>query len=149
MNDNQEDEKKASFCNNCGSKNHTFNKCVEPITSIGIIAFHLSEKGIKYLMIQRKDTLGFVDFIRGKYNIKNLQYLLNIFNEMTVQEKTMLKLCTFQQLWDHMWNYRNISVRYKNEMEHSKKKFESLKEGVEIEGNMYTIDKLVSISDTS
>lgn len=141
-------DEKVYFCNNCGSCGHTFNKCNEPITSLGVIAFTMKHGVYHYLMIQRKDSLGFVDFIRGKYNIKNLQYLLNIFNEMTVQEKTMLKLCTFQQLWDHMWNYREISVRYKNELEHSKKKFTALKNGVEINGEMYTIDKLVSLSTT-
>ena len=38
-------------------------------------------------MICRKDTLGYVDFLRGKYSLNNKQQLLNLFNEMTIYEK--------------------------------------------------------------
>ena len=47
--------------------------------------FNLHTHKIKFLMIQRKDTMGYTDFIRGKYtNDKSLQICLN---EMTYQEK--------------------------------------------------------------
>ena len=66
-----------NFCNNCGKFTHNFNKCKEPITSMGIIAFrhNLTNQKVEFLMIQRKDSLGFVDLVRGKYNIKNKQYI--------------------------------------------------------------------------
>ena len=35
-------------------------------------------------MIRRKDSLGYVDFMRGKYPLFNQRYLLNIINEMTI-----------------------------------------------------------------
>ena len=38
-------------------------------------------------MIKRKDTLGYVDFLRGRYSLYNKLYLMNIINEMTIQEK--------------------------------------------------------------
>ena len=38
-------------------------------------------------MICRKDTLGYVDFLRGKYSLNNKSQLLNLFNEMTIYEK--------------------------------------------------------------
>ena len=45
---------------------------------------------VKYLMIRRKDSLGYVDFMRGKYNLTSKDYLLNIINEMTITEKHSL-----------------------------------------------------------
>ena len=75
------------FCNNCGNNGHNFRECRDPITSIGIIAYTYIQDKIHYLMIKRKDTLGFVDFMRGKYNIHNKVYLMNIINEMTTYEK--------------------------------------------------------------
>ena len=64
-----------SFCNNCGKNGHVFHNCKHPITSIGIITFRNTKYGLEYLMIRRKDSLGFVDFMRGKYSIYNNTYL--------------------------------------------------------------------------
>ena len=41
-------------------------------------------------MICRKDSLSFVDFMRGKYNITNTQHILNLITEMTITEKEMI-----------------------------------------------------------
>ena len=59
-----------------------------PITSIGLIVFNNNDTKIEYLMIRRKDSLGYVDFMRGKYPLFNKRYLLNIISEMTDNEKT-------------------------------------------------------------
>ena len=78
------------FCNNCGKTGHSYNQCSKPITSNGIIAFTKIGNNIKYLLICRKDTLGYVEFLRGKYPLYNKDYIQNIINEMTVQEKANL-----------------------------------------------------------
>ena len=39
------------------------------------------ENKIQFLMIKRKHSLGFVEFMRGKYPVYNYEYLLNIFND--------------------------------------------------------------------
>jgi len=64
-------------CNNCGKYGHMFYQCKMPITSIGIIVFRKHNDQIQYLMIKRKDTLGFIEFVRGKYSIYNKKYILN------------------------------------------------------------------------
>jgi hypothetical protein len=59
-----------SYCNNCSTSGHTFNACKFPITSVGIIAFRYNDKQVlEYLLIRRKDTIGYIEFIRGKYSI--------------------------------------------------------------------------------
>ena len=99
-----------NFCNNCGMKGHLFHQCKLPITSIGLIVYKVDNpennnepKTIKYLMIRRKDSLGFVDFMRGKYNLNNKVHLLNIINEMTIEEKSNILKYNFNYLWNNLW----------------------------------------------
>lgn len=132
------------FCNNCGRHGHNFRDCIEPITSIGIIAYTYDNGGNrKYLMIRRRDTLGFVDFMRGKYNVNNKQYLLNILNEMTIQERENILSHTFDELWDILWG-KNISIRYLNEKITSKHKFDILQNGVSNNEEKYTLEDLIN-----
>ena len=71
--------KKTNVCNNCGKQGHMFYQCRLPITSYGIIVFKNTLEGLKFLMIRRKDSFGYIDFIRGKYTHHNIYHLLNIF----------------------------------------------------------------------
>ena len=79
---------KNNICNNCGKPGHQFHQCRSPITSYGIIVFRTSaEHGIQYLMIRRKNSFGYIDFIRGKYIQNNLEHLQIMFNEMSIEEQ--------------------------------------------------------------
>ena len=73
---------KHNFCNNCGKNGHVFHQCKQPITSIGIIAFRYKNNKREYLMIRRKDSLGFVDFMRGKYPLNNITFCHYNFNDL-------------------------------------------------------------------
>ncbi len=78
------------FCNNCGKYGHLFYICKVPITSIGIIVFRIVDGEHQYLMIRRKDTLGYVDFTRGKFNVTQKQCIMNMLIQMTSSEKDTL-----------------------------------------------------------
>ena len=67
-----------NYCNNCGKQGHLYHQCKLPITSNGIIAFRINNNNIEYLMICRKDSLGYIDLLRGKYNLYDKNYLLEI-----------------------------------------------------------------------
>ena len=55
-----------NYCNNCGKQGHLYHQCKLPITSNGIIAFRKNKTSeLEYLMICRKDSLGYIDLIRG------------------------------------------------------------------------------------
>ena len=97
------------YCNNCGKKGHLYNQCKIPITSVGIVAFRIYEKNIQFLMIRRKDTLGFIDFMRGKYSIYNKDYIKNMILQMTMEERELLKTLDFQELWIKIWGNNNLS----------------------------------------
>lgn len=78
---------------------HNIKQCRTPITSNGVIHVHDG----KYLMIKRRKTLGYVDFMRGRY-AKNPAYLMNLIDEMTVQERKDLLEHDFTTLSHDMWH---------------------------------------------
>ena len=121
--------KNFNFCNNCGKLGHLFHQCKMPITSIGIIAYRINNNKLEYLLIRRKDSLGFVDFLRKKYNINNKEYILNLLNKMTLNEKNLLLKSSFKDLWYYLWG-DNIGIQYRSEEKVSLEKFNELKKGV-------------------
>ena len=143
-----------NFCNNCGINGHSFNQCRRPITSIGMIVFRKEGDDIQYLLICRKDTLGYVDFMRGKYKIKSKEYLKNIFNEMTTIEKNRIlesaygSLSTFDDMWSSLWGEK-IGIQYRGEEKTSREKFNMLKKGINISDEKYNIKDLIKESTTS
>jgi 8-oxo-dGTP pyrophosphatase MutT (NUDIX family) len=90
-----------------------FHQCKSPITSYGVIAFRenpMQNNRREYLLIRRKDTLGFVDFMRGKYSIYNKEYILNMIKQMTNSEKTRLTNEPFSKMWNDLWGVRPASI---------------------------------------
>ena len=135
------------YCNNCGKQGHLYSNCKVPITSYGVIAFRYNKDKIpEYLMIRRKDTLGYIDFLRGKYFIQNKEYLVNMFKQMTIQEKENLKNNDFDTLWKNLWK-GSIQTKYKNEELISKDKFNMLVTGVVIKNDFYTLNTLIDSSN--
>jgi 8-oxo-dGTP pyrophosphatase MutT (NUDIX family) len=139
MNDN--------YCNNCGKTGHVFHQCKLPITSIGIIVFRINpEKKTEYLMICRKDTLGFIDFLRGKYSVYNKEYILNMVKQMTDDEKERLNTLDFNDLWKSIWGSEDLSSQYKIEEVVSREKFNTLKHGILNKTDFYTLSDIIEDS---
>ena len=91
------------YCGNCGKVGHIYKHCNEPVISLGIILYRCTERGREYLMVMRKDSLGYVELIRGNYPLDDLEYLHNIFEEMTVLEKHRILQEDFTTLWNDLW----------------------------------------------
>lgn len=136
------------FCNNCGKQGHLYHHCKSPITSIGIICYANTPEGIKYLMICRKDTLGFVDFMRGRYNLNNINYIKNAINVMTNAEKLALKTKTFDELWSMLWG-SYFGLQYRGEEKTSRDKFNNLKSGIYDNGTLITLNELIDSCTTT
>ena len=129
---------KIIYCGNCGKSGHTYRRCLSPIISLGIILFKIENKKLKYLFIQRKDTLGFVEFMRGKYNLENIDYIKELLKIMTISERQKILKYDFDYLWNELWMNFN-SKKFLNEYSSSKDKFIKLKEGFKIQNNFYNI----------
>lgn len=135
-------------CNNCGKTGHQFYQCKIPITSFGVIAFrmHPEKRQYEYLMIRRKDTLGYIDFLRGKYTLHNKNYIMNMISQMTTAEKTRLRNGNFMELWKNLWGDAPVFHQYKTEEVSSMEKYNLLKSGVFIQSKYYTLDQLLDES---
>ena len=138
-----------NYCSNCGKSGHSYHQCKMPIISIGIIAFRYDDKvnDFKFLMIRRKDTLGFMDFMRGKYSIYNKEYIINLLNEMTISEKEKILIDDFDKIWIELWSNNPISQQYKSEENISREKFNTLKSGIMTQNETYDLPELIRISN--
>lgn len=132
-----------AFCNNCGKTGHLYSQCKIPITSIGVIAFRYINNEYQYLLIRRKETLCFMDFMRGKYSIKNKEYILKMFKQMTVQEKELLLHGDFEKIWKNIWNDETTLHQYKNEYNNAKDKYEGLVKGIDYDHTHYSLASLI------
>jgi 8-oxo-dGTP pyrophosphatase MutT (NUDIX family) len=99
-------------------------------------------------MIRRKDSFGFIDFIRGKYSPFNIYQIQNIINEMSINEKQKILSTPFNILWNEMWGETN-NIQYKNEEQSSFKKLELIREGLFINNNFVNLSHLVDNSSSN
>jgi ADP-ribose pyrophosphatase YjhB (NUDIX family) len=136
-----------NICNNCGKQGHLLHQCKLPITSYGIVVFRSTTEGIEYLMIRRKDSFGYIDFIRGKYSPYNIYQIQNIIDEMSLPEKAKIQTEPFQHLWIEMWGNINNS-QYKNEEFISSKKIDIINGGVTIDDKIIQLKDIIDKSTT-
>lgn len=122
-------------CLNCGRPGHSFRDCRAPITSFGICAVKQIENKHHYLLIQRRDSLGYVEFLRGKYKLDNPDYIMLLLNGMTSSERQRLLTTGFDKLWENLWNSQNTR-QYRNEYEQAKKQFELLRTTGDVMGKL-------------
>ena len=118
---------------------HMFYQCKLPITSYGIILFRMppapthaptqGDRGVaepEFLMIRRKDTFGYIDFVRGKYSLTNQFQIQKCINEMSLEEKQRIITLPFNTLWSELWG-RVTHGSHKSEEAISAKRFEVLR----------------------
>jgi len=139
--------KQGHSFHNCGKQGHSFHQCKLPITSYGVIVFRPSDSGVQFLMIRRKDSFGYIDFIRGKYSPYNIYQIQNIINEMSISEKERILTEPFDNLWKQMWG-DVLSNQYKNEEQISCKKMELIRTGVIVNNELITLKDLIDKSTT-
>ena len=93
-----------NYCINCGKTGHFNYQCKLPIISVGIIPYTIKNDTLHYLLIRRKDSLGYVDFMRGKYSLDNTDGIVGMLNEMTKTERENLLTKSFDDLWIELWH---------------------------------------------
>lgn len=124
---------KRPLCANCGTPNHMYRQCNHPVTSFGVVAVRLvpDDTGAmvpEYLMVQRKDSLSYGTFLRGKYSINMRNYLLQLFGGMTSAERAGLVQHDFDTLWKQLWQV-DACNSHMREYEDARSKFDTLQRG--------------------
>ena len=137
----------TTVCSNCGKIGHLFYQCKLPITSYGIILFRFTSEP-EFLMIRRKDSFGYIDFIRGKYSLSNIFQIQKCIDEMSIEEKNRIISKPFDVLWKELWGV-NSTPMYRSEETSSSKKFETLKSGIMVNDKSVTLNDIVSRSSTT
>lgn len=112
-------------CLNCGVRGHTFRDCRHPVMSYGVIAIQTTPD-VRYLLIRRKDSLSYVEFLRGRYTPVDHDYIQLLCNEMTTSERQRLVTRTFDVLWYDLWNGQHTR-QFRNEAATAQVAFERLK----------------------
>jgi len=146
-------------CSNCHLEGHLFRACPSPITSYGIIAVkyegntdspwklfceptaHIAGSHtagtLKVLLICRRDSLSFIEFVRGKYSIPDTSerqaYLSALFKGMTVAEHAKLRSMGFEGLWKSLWG--SAAHTHKADYENSNRKYHQLHIGKLLDEN--------------
>ena len=103
--------------------------------SFGICAIKLVENIPHYLLIRRRDSLAYVEFMRGKYKLETQDYIQLLIDNMSAEEQSRLLTNPFDKLWENVWNGQNTR-QYRNEYESAKKIFESLRNTGDIYGRL-------------
>ena len=92
------------YCRNCGKKGHKYKSCYNSRLSYGIILFNDKNE---IVMVERKDSISYIEFIRGKYGINDVIYIQLLVDRMSNLEKDKLKRYDFKQLWYDIWFNNN------------------------------------------
>jgi len=136
---------RTQHCTNCGLNGHVFRSCQSPVTSYGLIAVRYRDDAVQspfsttmtsstdldsvqFLLIKRKNSLAFVEFIRGKYTVHDVAYIGSLLERMTMKEHQSLTTRTFVQLWYDLWGDSASSRSHRNEYDVSERRFGIIKE---------------------
>lgn len=102
------------YCNNCGGKGHLFRMCSDPVLSCGIVLLDTTGLPVvptktRLLMIRRKDSMSFAEFMRGKYDPTNTEYVSRLIGNMTIKEQKALLTDPFEIIWRSVWGDEHLS----------------------------------------
>jgi len=137
---------KPMYCSNCGLSGHVFRTCMSPVTSYGLIAVRYPDDAptralfsplsgattpsasLQLLLIRRKDSLSFIEFIRGKFSYLDEEYIAGLLRNMTQSEQERILTCSFADLWYQIWGESSSLKSHKNNYEVSERRFHQLQD---------------------
>tara|TARA_B110000208_G_C11757674_1_gene425743 strand:- start:1225 stop:1920 length:696 start_codon:yes stop_codon:yes gene_type:complete len=105
---------------------HVYKNCTKPITSYGIILIDNRNMENKYLLIQRKNSIAFNEFIFGKYSLNSPDYIKRLFNRMSTEEMEILKTQhDYKKLWNRIYFNNNYNKNIINKFYNFLKKYKN------------------------
>jgi len=120
------------YCNNCGKSGHISKYCNLPIVSYGVLLISIIDEP-KIVMIKRKDSFCYIDIIRGKYNINDIEYIKILISRISIKERDNILKYNFDILWKKLWVINDIdNYKYIKEYNNCKLLYEEFKNNNEI-----------------
>ena len=101
-------------------------------------------------MVERKDSLSYIEFIRGKYkNPLNYDYIQLLIGRMTEEEKGNLLKYDFDTLWKKLWiHIDTVNQRIQKEYLKSKVIFDQLKAGnIKKDKMIYSLQTIIETTE--
>lgn len=96
---------------------------------------------IKFLLIKRKHSLNYIEFIRGRYDKNNLKKLVYMFELMSPDELENIRNNNLSSLWNNLWKKTSNYKIYQKELKKSENNFNYLR-------NNNILEKLLEINPT-
>ena len=84
------------------------------------------KNNIKFLMIQRKHSLSYIEFLRGKYALDDMNHLEGLFKNMSPSEIKNISGKNFLDMWNSLWKKTSKSKAFQKEFKNSKELFDKL-----------------------
>lgn len=81
-------------------------------------------ENLLFLMVSRKNSLGYIDFIRGKYDKDNFREIKYLFEQMTEIEIKNIITKSFNFLWNDIWKKSAYKQSFKENAIISQEKFD-------------------------
>ena len=116
-------------CRNCGNYGHKLRNCKFPRLSYGIVLFNDKNE---IVMIEKHDSISYIEFIRGKYKVEEKDYIQLLIDRMSEPEKQKIQTYTFNQLWNNIWYSEENTKEYHK----SNKKYDQIRDNLK-----YYVDK--------
>lgn len=101
---------------------------------------------VLFLMVSRRFSIGFVEFIRGKYQVSASDTIIKLFEQMTMKEIMLIQNNSYDDLLFHFLNknnetkeellYNTYNGKYAIEYKEAKNKFEMLLDSENVKNNI-------------
>lgn len=89
---------------------------------------------LRFLLVRRKHSLGFTEFVRGNYKKDNITGIIYLFQQMTPSEIKDISELEFDMLWDNFWSGDAKKKKYNiKQYTESKYNFDCLKKQIMVE----------------
>jgi len=103
-----------------------FNKSIEKVYTEEELKMIVDS--VEILLICRRNSVGYIELIRGKYDMNDTDYIDYLFKQMTEKEIRMIKenKNNYEYIWCDLWNETLETTKFKKDYVIAKEKFDEL-----------------------
>jgi len=85
-------------------------------------------ENVEILLICRRNSVGYIELIRGRYDLNDFDYINYLFKQMTDKEIKLIleNENNFEYLWCDLWNETLETTKFKKDYIIAKERFEEL-----------------------